>query len=168
MNKKIALIFSAAILAIGLCPLRTAAIDFKQFEDVGLESIWAVCVSSQASGGKICNSNTSSQQTVGVSSWTIPGWMTQYQIGTVGGNAQFNIQTSTDNWMVGGEYLQGTGYGGADYYTSSTVYVSSAIPLLVVTHGQAYNTIVSLTELDNGASIYMRINYLLPRSRNQP
>lgn len=170
MNKKIALFFTAAMLAtISLIPKRAAAIDWHYFEDIGIESIWSTCVSSQAAGAYLCGTGTSAQTSVGVSSWTIPGWITQWQIGTVGGNGQFYIQTSTDNWSLGGENMQGNGNPTSfDFYQSSTVIVSSALPYTIQAHGQIYNTKLSLVGLDNGASIYMRINYLLPRQRGQP
>lgn len=157
MNQKIVMIFSMALIAIGLLPTRSQAIDWKRQEDIGLESTWAICFSSTvASGPRLCGSATAT-----VSTFTIPGWMIGYQFYTLGGGGQYNIQTSTDNWDVSGN----TTY---DFYTSSTVYISTAVVLTTDVKGQMYNSKLNFTQLDNGASAYLRIEYLTPRQKGQP
>lgn len=165
VTKKILLV---ALLALGLIPTRAAAIDWKHQEDIGIESTWAICISSNAAGGKLCGSNTSSQTSVGISSWTIPGWIIDYQVQTVGGNAQFNVQTSTDNWYLGGSALQGNDVTSFDFYTSSTIFVAPTAPCNTDVKGQIYNTKLNLTALDSGASVYIKVEYLYPRQRGQP
>lgn len=167
MKNKTMLFIAAALLAVGLVPRYADAVDFKHLEDVGIESMWSVCVSSNAAGGKLCGGGASSQSSIGISSWTIPGWLTQYQIQTVGGAAQFNIAVSTDNQVLGDYGPTNSGAYVPSYWTSSTTWVTATTPLLIQTYGQAFNTILTLSSLDSGASVYMRLNYLAPRGKGQ-
>jgi hypothetical protein len=164
VNRKIALLFSAAMIAVGLLPIRAAAIDWKHQEDIGIESTFAVCITSTTGKNPTyCGTNT----TVTVTSFTFTGWAIDYQVQTVGGGAQFNIKTSTDNQYDGGEYLQGSGYGAFDYLTSSTVFVAPTVPCNTDVKGEIYAPIYTLTELDGGTSVYFKIEYLMPRQRGQ-
>jgi hypothetical protein len=113
------------------------AIDFKNFEQYGVEQLY-------------------SARTSATSSHTVSGFMTGWSLKAVGGTADFEIKHSTSGGNLSVSSMT---------VVSSTVYLLNGEAIRQDTSGMVRNPLIHIKRIDTpGTTVYIDITYLAPRA----